>query len=191
MGRLGLVERLTPSVRTDLVDDTRVASACEDVALRIDRETPDVSIGWIKEHGVCAGLVDLVDLAVRGCGHVDTAAGCRHDRVHLEFLGVKKHGALAVGVDAVDLPFVSAANEDGTVRRARERPEKRRVRFVLRCHCRSERESAVGIDRHILDVALQELGFGGHLPERGKGRLDADDRGAHHAARDHSADISL
>ena len=54
------------------------------------------------------------------------------DRVDLELLGVEEDGALAVGVDAVDLPFVAAADEDRAVGRADERPEERRARLVDR-----------------------------------------------------------
>ena len=184
MRRLGLVKEGTLAVRVDLVDRALVAGASEDIALSIDCQAPHVLIWWIKEDRACTGLIDFVDLAVRRGRGVHAAPWYQRDRVDFEFFGVKEDGACAVGIDAVDLPLVSAADEHRSVRGARERPEEGGARFVERRRGRPKREPAVRVDRHVLDIALEELGFRGDLPERGQRRLHPRHRGAHGGARD-------
>jgi hypothetical protein len=89
--------------------------------------------------------------------------------VHFELFAVEEHRRPAVGRDPEHLTFVAAAREQRAVRRRHERPEKRGVRFVERRRGGTECQPAVGVDGEVFDLTLEELGFGGDLPESGNG----------------------
>src|SRR4029450_8404298 len=69
--RVGLVERHPCAVRCDLVDDPLVAGGSEQVALRVDRQRPDVLVFGAEKRRRGAVAVDLVDAAVGRRADVD------------------------------------------------------------------------------------------------------------------------
>src|SRR5262249_11278025 len=98
--------------------------------------------------------------------------GRQRERVRLELGAVEEQRAFALRVDAEDLALVAGADEQRAVRRGDHRPQERRRSLVDLLGDRTERQLSVGVDREVLDVALEELTLRRCLEELRRGGLE-------------------
>ena len=191
MRRLGSVERCAFPVGRDPVHYALVACGRVDHAARVHGERPDVLVLRVEESRRGAVAVDLVDFAVRRRPDVEHAVGCHGKRVNLQFGAVEEHRPFAVGAHPIHLALVAGAEVERAVSSGRNRPDKRRRRLVDEVDGRAEHELTAGINRQIVDFALQEIGLRGGLEKlRGRGvQRSSEKRGKQRARRNNPGKV--
>ena len=89
--------------------------------------------------------------------------------MHFHLAAVEEHLASAAAIDADDFALVPGTQEERFIGPRQDRPYEGHTGIVDGAHLGAEHQPSVLVNREMLDVAAEEIGLRGGLPEAGRG----------------------
>ena len=162
----GVVVKLALARLLDAEDLALVAGAHVEGALLVEGERPDVGRTGIE---VLLGVAihQPVDLPLRRRRRIEPPLGIQGQREDLRLVRRPQDAALARGAHPVDPPAVAGAEIERTVRRAHHGPDRRLIGSEDALDLRREPQPPFARERDAVELPLQEVGVGIHLPGLG------------------------